>query len=103
MTHELPPEVRSRIVSTLTADAGVMRAVLFGSRARGEARPGSDIDLYLEGDALDFDELLRLQRRIEALDLPWRVDLVLASQADAALRERVSREGVVWFEREGNH
>ena len=70
--------------------------VLFGSQARGEARPGSDWDLgYLGGAGFDPDALL--------LDLVTRlgtdrVDLVDLARAGAQLRFRAAAEGRVLHE-----
>jgi predicted nucleotidyltransferase len=79
-----------------TAHAHLRLLVLFGSQARGEARPGSDWDLgYLAGAGFDPDALL--------LDLVTRlgtdrVDLVDLARAGAQLRFRAAAEGRVLHE-----
>lgn len=100
--HQLPQRVVEAIVATLSADPRVWRVVLFGSRARGQAREGSDIDLCLEGKGLDLDAQLALAERLDELDLPWKIDLlVMDGIQDPALRERIVREGRVLFQRAG--
>ncbi len=48
---------------------------VFGSRADGRARRGSDLDLLIGGE-MDLHTLLRLGVAFEESDLPYRVDLV---------------------------
>ena len=86
---------RARILATLTAHRaelvsryGVRSLALFGSAARGEAGPNSDIDLLVEFDAPPgFDRYMALKWRLEEL-VGRPVDLVMASAlAPWALRQ----------------
>lgn len=83
-------------IRAFAAEAGADRVVLFGSRARGDNRPKSDIDLAVEG-CPDFDAL---ERRLQ--DDLWsllRVDVVnLDEPVSAALREQIDRDGKVLYE-----
>jgi uncharacterized protein len=69
------------------------RVLLFGSLARGSARPGSDVDLWVEGlladDYLDAVSLVR--QHITATE----VDLVRAEWSQTGVRERALREGIL--------
>jgi predicted nucleotidyltransferase len=60
----------------------VDKAIVYGSRAKGNCRPGSDIDITLEGSALTFDDLLRIEAALDDLMLPWTMDLSLLSHID---------------------
>lgn len=55
------------------------RAVVYGSRAKGNYRKGSDIDISLEGYELTFTDLMRLEIALDDLMLPWKIDLSLIS------------------------
>ena len=57
------------------------RVILFGSQARGEAGPDSDVDfLVVEPRVADrFGEIVRLQRVLAPLRLP--ADVVVVSEA----------------------
>ena len=76
---------------------GVTRVLLFGSLARGEAGPGSDVDLWVEGladaDWLDATQVARSAVRHA------EVDIVRAECAGDALRDGVAAQGVVLRER----
>lgn len=85
----------SRLTATLEAYPEVLLAYLFGSRATGTARAGSDVDV-----AVLTDQPLTTARHLTLLaDLTdaargHRVDLVLLDQAPPALGYRVVRDGV---------
>jgi predicted nucleotidyltransferase len=71
--------------------------LLFGSRARGDARETSDWDFgYLGGSGLDVDLLLADLVTATRSD---RVDLVDLGRAGGQLRLRAARDGVIVFER----
>ncbi len=85
--------------ATLAADPNVQRAVLYGSRAMGTYRPGSDIDLTLEGD-LHLQDINRLLMQIDDLLLPYQVDLSAFQDIDnPALVDHIQRVGVEFWRR----
>lgn len=62
--YELPKE---QTVLAILRKFGVVRAQLFGSAARGELTPNSDIDLLVELDGkVDYGKLLLLSEELEA-------------------------------------
>ena len=86
----IEPEMRVQIERVLR-EAGARFAFVFGSRARGDARPGSDIDVAAFFGA-DVDAI-----RIGAR-LPDHVDLLVLDDAGLELCGRVAMEGVLLFE-----
>ena len=84
-------------IRDFAADAGVGRVILFGSRAKGTARPKSDIDLAVEGCA-DFAELERhLQDDLWSL---LKVDVIdLDAPVSDALRREIAATGKVLYEK----
>ena len=70
---------------------GVKSLGLFGSIARGEASPRSDVDILVEFDAPSFDHYMDLKFYLEER-LGRPVDLVLKGSLKPALRERILRE-----------
>ena len=91
-TPALPDAIR-RLVSRLGAEPGVRRVVLFGSRARGDAGPRSDVDLAVDAPGLAAIDWLRLVDMAEGADSLLRVDLVRLDQAPGELRARIEAEG----------
>jgi predicted nucleotidyltransferase len=73
---------------------GVRSLELFGSVARGEAGPQSDVDLLVEFDRpVGLFHFARVQRRLEEI-LGCRVDLVMKEAVKPQLRARILAEAV---------
>ncbi len=108
MVSQVGPETYAEIVRRIRAVARPRKIVLFGSRARGDHRPDSDIDLLVIEDSL----LPRYRRSIPLYaalaDLPMDVDAEVVvytpaevdewSGASAAFVTTALREGKVLYE-----
>lgn len=69
--------------------------ILYGSRAKGTHKPGSDIDLTLVSETLSHHQLLTIENQIDDLLLPYRVDLSLFRAIDNPdLIKHIQRVGV---------
>ena len=76
----------------------VIQAILYGSRAKGNYKPASDIDLTLQGQQLDYAELLAIETQLDDLLLPYQIDLSLYEHIDnAALLDHIQRVGIVFY------
>ncbi len=81
----------------------VKKAILYGSRAKGNFRRGSDIDLVLSGEGLTLFVLNKIRIELDELLLPYTFDISNLQQIDnAELIQHVERVGVVFYER-GKH
>ena len=70
---------------------------LFGSWARRESTPCSDIDLAVESRTpLPPGLLARLRERLEESHVPYRIEVVDLRGTDPAFRRRVLEEGIAW-------
>jgi uncharacterized protein len=99
--HGLTKGTVAQIARVLEQFATVERAVLFGSRAKGVHRPGSDIDLALVGDRLDWRELGRIDDALDDLLLPYRFSLVVYGKKLAPeVAAHIQRVGLLLFERD---
>ena len=86
------------IRSILAEVPAVQKAVIYGSRVKGNYRPGSDIDLSLYGDALDLDTLGRIATRLNESPIPYQVDLAIFDLIDhPGLREHIERVGQPFY------
>jgi uncharacterized protein len=80
--------------SVLNKHTGIQRAIVYDSRAKGNCRPGSDIELTLDAPALTFTDLLRINNELDDLMLPYTIDLSLLWQIDnSSLRGHIERVG----------
>lgn len=84
--------------TAFSANLGIERAIVYGSRAKGNFRPGSDIDVMLDGRALTSTDLLRIETVLDDLMLPWNIDLCLLSDIhNPALLDHIQRCGkLLW-------
>ncbi len=73
-----------------------LRIIIFGSQARGDAHPGSDLDLGILAPApLPHHVMVRIRADLEALRTLRRVDVVDLAAADAGLRAQALAHGRV--------
>lgn len=80
-------------VRALALAAGARAAFVFGSRVRGDAHPGSDLDLAVAG--LPADALARLRHALDESPLPVACDVVdLDALPDGPLRRAIERDGL---------
>ena len=101
MPYGLTDTQLAQIRQVLLETTHLERAVLFGSRAKGTHKPGSDVDLALMGDTLQFKDRLQLDNELDDLNLPVNFDLVMYGQiSDPAVREHIDRVGVTLYRRD---
>ncbi len=105
MKYGLSEETIEEVHKILKNYPQVKQAILYGSRARGDYKNGSDIDLTLiGGDDLTRDILYRIIDEFEDSYLPYTFGLsILHKINDEDFLYRIKKEGVVFFEREENN
>ncbi|MDQ6859571.1 MAG: nucleotidyltransferase domain-containing protein [Verrucomicrobiota bacterium] len=100
MSHGLSAETLGEIARVLAAEPDVERAILYGSRAKGTQRPGSDIDLVVSGPRVTYDALARIFLAFDEGPLPYRFDIAILERIEhAALLEHIARVGIPVYER----
>lgn len=96
--HGLAEETVERIQAVLAGFPQVDKAVVYGSRAKGNFKPGSDIDLTLFGDGLTDQVTSRIYWALDDLLLPYKIDLSLFSGLKhPALIDHIRRVGIVLY------
>lgn len=92
----LPQHALDRLLSVFDAYPEVDRVILFGSRAKGNFRPGSDIDLCVIAPTLSLSRRLALDNALDDLLLPWKIDLIPWDEIDNPdLCSHIQRCGLV--------
>ena len=100
MRYGLSEITIEKIQGVFEAFPEIETAILYGSRAKGNFKPTSDIDLTLYGDALTSDLRMTIASELDDLLLPYTIDLsIFAELNHAKLREHIERVGVVFYER----
>ncbi|WP_157968154.1 nucleotidyltransferase domain-containing protein [Cysteiniphilum sp. SYW-8] len=76
----------------------IKTAVLFGSRAMGNYKEASDIDIALIGKEINFKVLINLKDQFENSNIPYFVDLVdYQTIASEALLEHIDEVGIIIY------
>jgi len=100
MNHGLAAAVVARIHQVLTRHPEVERVILYGSRAMGTFKPGSDVDLTLVGEKLNSTILGRIDEELDDLLLPYEFDLsIFSTITHAGLLDHLRRVGVTFYEK----
>jgi len=92
------------IVQILSSNVKVNKAVVFGSRARGDYQKSSDLDIALFAvPSLSSQELNRLRHEIEELNTIIKIDLLDVDRvAKAPLLENILSEGITIYDKSAN-
>lgn len=101
MSYGLDDKTLLRVRRILATFPEIDRAVLYGSRAMGTNKPGSDIDMSLFGHGLDWRLCAEVAGMFEASAIPYMVDVsVFDLLKHDGLKDHIRRRGVVLFDRD---
>lgn len=100
MHYGLSDTTIEKICAVLSRHPSVEKAVLYGSRAKGTFKPGSDIDLSLHGTTITVDEMGDIDSELDDLLLPYTFDLLIFDTLKhVSLREHIERIGKIFYQR----
>ena len=94
-------EKECAVLQTLfAANARIAEVVLYGSRAKGNYKPFSDVDIVLIGDDLSRIDVNRLYAAIDDSSLPYKFDIsLLTSLKNEELIAHIERVGITIYKR----
>lgn len=103
MNLGLRPQDLSEIIQILQAFPAIDEAVVFGSRAKGNYKKGSDIDLAIKGADIDYEVVATLSFLLnEESSTPYFFDIVhWETISEQALRDHIRRVGKSIYSRSG--
>lgn len=100
MKYGLPQSTTQKICSVLSRYPRVEKAILYGSRAKGNYKNGSDIDLTLHGTELTLNVIYKILDDIDELLLPYTIDLSIFNDiSDTDVSEHIQRVGVTFYDK----
>ena len=83
------------IINVLETNNKVSKALLFGSRAKGNFEAGSDIDIAVKGAELKINDVIDLQIAFDELLLPYKFDIVIYNRiSEPDLLDHIKRVGI---------
>ena len=94
-------EDRKSVVNACASFPEVQQVTLFGSRALGTHKPGSDVDLAVHGQDVTDDTVTQVRAALSELPLvPYFFDIVHYDSITApALKEHIDTYGVPLYHR----
>lgn len=97
----LKETVIQKICSVLNHYPQVDKAILYGSRAKGNYKNGSDIDLTLRGNTdLTLNVLYKIMDELDDLLLPYTIDLSIFNNiGDPDVVKHIQRVGVTFYDK----
>ena len=98
MQFGLKENIINEINSVFEKSKCVEKVIIYGSRAKGNYKPNSDIDLTLIGKKINLQELNKIDLLLDDLLFPWIFDLSIYHYIhNPALIEHINRKGKVLF------
>ena len=100
MKFGLKENVIERISHVFSTAEQVEEAILYGSRAKGNFKNGSDIDIVLKGKGLTLQVMNQIGTGLDDLLLPYMFDVSVYSRiSDPDLLDHIRRVGVIFYQK----
>lgn len=104
MMYGLKDKTLDDINKVFAQFSGLDKVVLYGSRAKGNFKNGSDIDLTLIGKNLDLSIKYKIELALDDLFLPHTFDINLFHQLNNdELIEYINRVGIVIYQKKSSN
>jgi predicted nucleotidyltransferase len=102
MKYGLSQSTIKKINGVLSRYPQVEKAILYGSRAKGNYKNGSDIDLTLQGSTdLSLNVFYRILDDLDELLLPYTIDLsIYNSIGDPDVIDHIHRVGITFYDKQ---
>lgn len=101
MKFGLKEETRAKIISVFEKYPEVEEVIIYGSRAKGNYREGSDIDITIKGGKMTASILSRINCQIDELNTPYLFDISIFHQLNSSdLEEHINRAGKMFYKKQ---
>lgn len=98
MNIGLTKEQIDKIYTVFELHPSIEKVIILGSRAIGNYKPASDIDLSLVGDNLDLIELNEIENQLDDLYLPYKFDISIFNKISSPkFLEHIKRAGKIFY------
>lgn len=101
MTFGLPENTINKINFVFVKYPEIEEVIIYGSRAKGEFREGSDIDITLKGETLNERILTNVTIDLDELNTPYLFDIsLLNTLKSTSLVDHINRIGKTLYKKE---
>lgn len=92
-----------KICGVFSEYADIEEVIIYGSRALGTYKNGSDIDLTIKGSQFEFQQLSQILNDLDDLMLPYSIDLSIYSKLqNEELKDHINRVGCLFYSKTEN-
>lgn len=100
MKFGLDQQTIDKINSVFLKNNEIEEVILYGSRAKGNFRLGSDIDLTLKGTKITDSVLFKISLEIDELNTPYLFDISIFQNLDSeSLIDHINRVGQIFYKK----
>lgn len=100
MLYGLKQRYLDQMKEVFNAHAAVEKVILYGSRAKGDYRKWSDIDLTFIGNGLTLSLLMKIETELDDLLMPYKIDAsIYTSIENEDLVDHINRVGAIFYEK----
>ena len=100
MKYGLKEEILDLIRTIFSRYSEIEKAILYGSRAKGNYKKGSDIDIVLYGEDINLTILNKISIELDDLLLPYSFDLsIYKNLSNKEFLEHIDRVGILIYKR----
>ena len=97
MKYGLKEQLFNEIVETIKSLGFVKKLVIYGSRARGDYKYNSDIDLAIDVDS--YEELRKVYQVIDNVKMIYTFNLIdLNTISNEKFKANIEKDGIVLFD-----
>ncbi|WP_171899560.1 nucleotidyltransferase domain-containing protein [Candidatus Marithrix sp. Canyon 246] len=98
MKFGLKEQTINKIIKVFQSFPEIEQVILYGSRAKGTNKHGSDIDLTIKGKNLNLQLINKINLELDDLLLPYTFDVSIYNQIDNSdLLEHIKRVGKEFY------
>lgn len=101
MKFGLEEDTINKINGVFRQHENIEEVIIYGSRAKGNYKTGSDIDLTIKSKTVTLTELLQVENQMDDILLAYKIDLSLFHQiSNNDLIDHISRIGSVFYKKD---
>lgn len=100
MSFGISSESLSKLINLFEQTPKITEIKIYGSRALGSYKEGSDIDITIMNNGFSYNDLLQLTNKIDDLLIPYKVDISIFNELDnKELIEHINKHGVGFYKK----
>jgi predicted nucleotidyltransferase len=98
MKYGLSNDTINKIINVFSDYPEIESVIIYGSRAKGNYKPGSDIDLTVKGKKLSLSLMNKIALTLDDLLMPYTIDLsVYTHIKQPSLLDHIRRNGIEFY------